>query len=120
MRKLELEICTGIGDNLVIRIFFDTIKHNYDQIRIAHSKAVIREFWDNRPEYQLFCKNIGIALFTEPPYVYDYGNYPPIHTYDIISSLRIVPVKPNLDHILCQGTPLNLGEEYIVITTKIR
>ena len=120
MKKLELEICTGIGDNLVIRIFFDTIKHNYDQIRIAHSNFVIRRYWDNKPEYHKFCNDIGQALFTEPPYIYDKGHYPPIHTQGIMEKLNIVPVKPNLDNALCRGDSLNLKEKYIVITTKIR
>lgn len=120
MKKLELQICTGIGDNLVIRIFFDTVKHNYDQIRVAHNKAVIAEFWDNKPSYHNFLHDIGSALFTEQPYVFDKGNYPIIQTQNLLNSLHLVPVKPNLDHILCKGESLNLGEEYIVITTKIR
>jgi hypothetical protein len=120
MRKLEFEICGGIGDNLVMRIFFDSNKHNYDQIRIAHSKSVINYWRNGDPAYYNFLDQLGALLFSEPPYIFDHGKYPEINTVAILKQLNATPQKPNIDHLLCKGTPLNLNEEYIVITTKIR
>lgn len=123
MRKLEFSICAGIGDNLLMRVFFDNARHNYDQIRITHNKSIVN-FWRNGdPAYYKFLNEMGTLLFSEPPYIYDQGNYPPIDLDSIAKlahNLNIMPQKPSIDHLLCRGNPLDLGEEYIVMTTKIR
>lgn len=119
MKKLSTSICLGLGDNIVARIIFDTVKHNYDQIRISHDKNIIQIYKNGDSNYMKFLKDIGNLLFTEPPYYFDSISYPAIHTFNTTKNLYI-PGKPNLEHKLCKGTPLNLGQEYIVITTKIR
>jgi len=120
MKKLEYEIYGGIGDNLIIRIFFDSIKDNYDQIRISHNKNVINVWRNGDPKYINFLNELGKLLFSEHPYIYDNGTYPHINASKEIFTLKLMPQKPNLDNLLCKGESLNLDEEYIVLTTKIR
>ena len=33
---------------------------------------------------------------------------------------KVVPQKPNIDHLLCRGKLLDINEPYIILTTKIR
>jgi len=124
MQKLEMSINAGIGDNLMVRVFFDSIKHNYDQIIISHNKEIIDYWKDGDPKYYQFLNEFGSMLFTTTPYVFSRClQFPPMNLHDgahSIKTLNLVARKPDLDHILCQGSSLNLGEEYIVITTKIR
>lgn len=120
MKRIATSICLGLGDNIVARIIFDTVKHEYEEIKISHDKAVQRHFKNGDLAYDRFLKEIGNLLFTEPPYRFDSGTYPPIHTLNTVSSLPVAITKPNLIPHLCRGTPLDLGEEYIVVTTKIR
>ena len=120
MKKLEMSINTGIGDNIIVRVFFDVIKHNYDQIIVSHNKDVIEFSNNGDPNYLNFLNELGNTLFTTPPYIFSNVQYKPLFLYDTIKELNILPSKPNLDSVLCAGTSLNLGEEYIVITTKIR
>jgi hypothetical protein len=123
MKKLEFTINAGIGDNLILRIFLDTIKQNYDQIRISHDTNVINYWRSGDPQYYKFLDELGKLLFSEPPYIYDKIRRP--HSdldkiANIICGLKFTPQKPNIDHILCSGDSLNLDEKYIVITTKTR
>jgi hypothetical protein len=120
MRKLEFKIALGLGDNILLRMALDTIKHNYDEIRISHDENIMQIYRNNDPAYQKFMDDIGNLLFTEPPYIFDHGNYPIIYTYNTYKSLNTIVKKPQLEHLLCQGNSLNLKEEYIVLTTKIR
>jgi hypothetical protein len=66
---------------------------------------------------------MGNLLFSQPPYVFD-NNIKCKHIdldgiAKIITGLNIIPNNPNIENI-CVGSSLNLNEEYIVITTKIR
>ena len=79
MNKMAYKITVGLGDNLVIRIFFDAIKHKYDEIKIAHNKDVMRIYRNNDPTYWGFLNELGPLLFSEPPYVFDHNNYPENH-----------------------------------------
>ena len=57
----------------------------------------------------------------EHPYVLDRNGK--FKMYDMGSMWRVfglTPTKVELGHLLCAGEPLNLGEEYVVITTKVR
>ncbi|HEY5267660.1 MAG TPA: hypothetical protein VII94_00820 [Candidatus Saccharimonadales bacterium] len=121
MKKLDLTLALGIGDNLVVRTYFNTIKHNYEQINITHSKPILQIFRDNDREYAKFVTEMGNLLFTQPPYRYNgWSNNYPVNVSQIVKDLKIIPIKPDLDHLLCVGTSLNLKEEYIVVTTKAR
>jgi hypothetical protein len=121
MKKIATSICLGLGDNIVARMVFDTIKHEYDSIKITHDKNVMVSYKRNDHPYVKFLGDVGRLLFTEPPYSFDMnGNYPPIHTYNTISSIPVNARCKHLQHLLCHGIPLDINEEYIVITTKIR
>lgn len=120
MNKLEFDLPGGIGDNLLVRIFFDPIMHQYDQIYISHSKDVINTWRNGDPTYFKFLDDIGNLLFTTKPYVYSHKQYQLLNIHKSIIDLKLIPQKPNIDHLLCKGTPLDIDEEYIVITTKIR
>lgn len=80
----------------------------------------MRDYRNNDPSYGKFLHELGVLLFTSPPFHFDHGDYPPIQTERVIRDLRIVPARTDIDRLLCQGISLNLGEPYIVITTKIR
>jgi hypothetical protein len=121
VKTLEFEICAGIGDNLVIRIFLDSIKHNYNRISIAHSRSVINYYRGGDQKYYNFLSELSKLIFSEPPFFFDpRGKFPPIHTEKVITELASKPKLTNLDKVLCKGTPLDVGEEYIVLTTKVR
>jgi hypothetical protein len=120
MNWLKYTIAVGIGDNLVARIYFDAVKHKYDQIRISHDKNIIREYRNNDPAYCRFLQEFGSLIFNDPPFYFDAATYPQIHTERVVRDLNIIPKKTNIDQLLCRGASLELGEEYIVITTKIR
>lgn len=119
MKKVSTSICLGLGDNIIARIIFDTVKHQYNEIRISHDQSVINHYKRGDAKYIQFLNDIGNLLFTEPPYFLDHNKYPPIHTLNTIKNFSPI-AKPNLQHLLCKGTPLEINEEYIVITTKIR
>ena len=64
---------------------------------------------------------LGNLIFTQAPYKYNgWSNNNPLNTGQLIRELKITPVKPNLDNLLCVGEPLALNEEYIIVTTKAR
>jgi hypothetical protein len=120
MKKLEFKIACGLGDNIVLRMALDTVKHNYSQIRIAHNKDIVKDLRNSDPKYYKFLNDLGNLLFTEPPYIFDQGTYPEIYTYNTYKDLNIKIIEPKLDHLLCKGVSLNLNTEYIVVTTRAR
>ncbi|HEY5267656.1 MAG TPA: hypothetical protein VII94_00800 [Candidatus Saccharimonadales bacterium] len=119
MKKASASICLGLGDNIIARIIFDTVKHQYSEIRISHDQNVINHYKKGDVKYLQFLQDMGNLLFTEPPYFFDHNAYSPIHTMNTIQNFSPI-AKPNLQHLLCKGIPLETNEEYIVITTKIR
>lgn len=119
MKKISTSICLGLGDNIIARIIFDTIKHQYSEIRISHDQAVINLYKKGDVGYLAFLNNIGRLLFTEPPYIFDKVPHTPIHTMNAIKSFSPI-AKPNLQYLLCKGIPFNIDCEYIIITSKIR
>jgi hypothetical protein len=119
LKQISTSICAGLGDNIIARMIFDTVKHQYSQIKISHDKSIIRVWKENNHEHILFLKDIGNLLFSEIPFHYDSNQYPPIQTFDTIKKFSPI-IKPNFQHLLCRGTPLDTQEEYICITTKIR
>lgn len=115
-----MSINGGIGDNIIVRVFFDTIRGEYEEIRVSHNRKVIDHFKNGDPSYYNFLNELGTTLFSKPPYVFDHVQHDPLNVYKSIKSLAILPHVPDLSGVLCVGASLNLGEEYIVITTKIR
>jgi len=121
MNNLDLTIAIGIGDNLIVKMFLDPVKFMYDRITISHSKRVIDIYRNGDPIYSKFIYDIGKMIFTGDPYVF----LPPRNRENdnlekLIPALNNAPSKSDLDKVFCKGTSLNLDEEYIVITTKVR
>lgn len=119
MKRLDMSINAGIGDNIIVRLFFDGIKNEYDQIRVSHNRHIVDFFKNGDPQYYSFLNQLGSLLFTTP-YSFEQEQFSPLNIYNMVRHLNLIPQKPDLDNILCVGNSLNLTEEYIVITTKIR
>lgn len=124
MRRFELEIPAGIGDNLYVRIYLDSIKSQFDQIRIGHNRSVVNQWRGGDPNYFRFLDEVGKLLFTEKPYVFD-GKKCNLTLLDptkmaIMTKLGVRPRTPKLDKLLCKGKSLGLDEPYVVLTTKVR
>ena len=121
MKKIDFTIAAGLGDNLVMRIFCDTVKHEYEEITFAHCQDILSAWRNNDPKYRDFLNETGNILFSEKPYKYvGIVKKPVSDTAGFLCRMSSPPKTPNLSHLLCKGVSLNLGEEYIVITTKIR
>lgn len=119
MNKIATTICLGLGDNLIARMLFDTVKHNYNEITISHSKPIMQIYKNGDIKYANFLNDIGNLLFTEYPYKFDHGSHPDIHTLNTIQKFSPI-IKPNLQYLLCTGNSLNINDQYVCITTKIR
>jgi hypothetical protein len=123
MRIYKANIAQGIGDNIMAKCYADQVKDRYDQIYFTHHAPIVQREKNNSPQYWNFLHEVGQLFFTEPPYVYNQGEHPFRDGEGLISDFNIVPQKPQVSqykHLLCKGTSLNLPEEYIVLTTKIR
>jgi hypothetical protein len=120
MKRLELTINGGIGDNLMVRVFLDSVKDNYDQIAISHNTEVLKDSRNNDIKYCKFLNDLSNILFITPPYKYEQKQFDTsrIHSF-IVNNSSLIPQKPNIDS-LCKGALLSLDEEYIVITTHVR
>jgi hypothetical protein len=120
MRIYRANIASYFGDLIIYKTCLDQVKNNFDQIFITYNKFHIKLLKNDSPEYWKFLDDIGKLFFTEPPFILNKGEFPYRHHRDIIRDLQINPVKPDLKHLLCKGQSLNVDEEYIVITTKVR
>jgi hypothetical protein len=131
MKELNLGgIPTSMGESINLKYHLDLVKHQYDRISLGYYKQLFEgglhtdtADWPERKQlWDKFLHDLGTLFFGQPPYVLDPD--PKIWGGDseqiLIGRLGMAPQKINLVNILCKGTPLNLGEEYIVITTKCR
>jgi len=122
-------IPTSLGEIINIKYHFDQIKNQYDKIILSFHKQLWHEgLHMNAPDWaqkkilwDKYLEDIGKLFFSEHPYVLlpnsvrfggDFGT--------MVQKLNITPIKVEMAPLLCKGTSLNLGEEYIVITTKLR
>jgi hypothetical protein len=120
MRIYKANIAQGIGDNIMARCYADQAKHQYDKIYFTHHAPIVKAQKNNSPDYWKFLNDIGKLFFSEPPYIYNEGEHPFRGAEGLISDFNIIPQKPSYKNLLCKGTSLNLNEEYIVLTTKLR
>jgi hypothetical protein len=120
MRIYKANIAQGIGDNIMARCYADQVKHQYNKIYFTHHKPIVQRQKNDSPEYWKFLHEVGSLFFSEPPFVYNEGDYPFRSAEGLIADFNIVPQKPQYKHLLCKGNILNLDQEYIVITTKLR
>src|SRR5277367_6083324 len=96
---------------------FDSAKHRFDRIELSFNKGWSGVHDEN---YMKFLNELGQLLFSEPPYVITQEDHPHMSPVDIHRDYQIFITKPNLKDILCKGTPLDINQEYIVLTTKLR
>ena len=127
MKKIELTLPTSLGEIINSKGHLDIVKNQYSEIRLSFGKSVWKSaLHTEAPDWKYkeglwnkYLDDIGKLFFSEYPYVVDSG----VHQFCIIDQLvakiGIPPIKVDLSRLLCKGTSLNLGEEYIVITTKV-
>lgn len=112
----------GIGDFIYNKVFLEAVKHKYNSILIAPSIDALPFWHNNDPKRRDFNNALGHLLFSEPPFQF-IPNPPyrfPFYPNDRIArELNNIPLPTNFD-CLCVGTPLNLSEPYVVLTTKTR
>lgn len=119
MRNILITTPIGLGDLIYLKGSLDPIKDQFSEIRINFHRDIIQWFKKN-DDYNKFLDEIGNLFFSELPYVLDSGNYPFRPSPETYANYKIIPQKPALSHLLCKGQPLDVEEEYIVLTTKIR
>lgn len=120
---------TSLGEIINIKYHLDLVKNQYDKIILSFHKQLWSEglhteapdWEEKRKLWDKYLLDIGKLFFSEPPYVLlnvstKWGG----DAGDLIRKLKLTPQKATMPHLLCKGASLNLGEEYIVITTKIR
>jgi hypothetical protein len=119
MRTALFTTSIGLGDIINVKGTLDPIKDQFSEIRINFHRDIIQRVQRNA-DYNKFLDDLGVLFFSEYPYILDNGSHYHHIGGDPFTDNGIIPTKPELGHILCKGTPLNLGEEYVVLTTKIR
>lgn len=119
MTIFRANIPVGLGDLIYAKAMFDNMKHRYLEIRLNTYRDIISSYGIDS-NYNKFIDDIMALFFNEPPYVLTSEHIPFYGLALMCRDHRIVPVKPELKHLLCKGTPINIGEEYVAIVTKVR
>jgi hypothetical protein len=120
MNQLAITVPIGLGDIIYLKAMLDAVKQRYSIIKIKFHREIIKAYGID-PAYHNFLDEIGPLFFSEPPYVITTEEGIPFYgMVSICNDNRIPPLKPNLVHLLCKGTPLDLNDEYIVLVTKVR
>lgn len=119
MKYFSASIPIGIGDLIYIKAMFEPIKHEFSEINLKFHRELISRFQRDET-YNIFIDEFGELLFGMDPYKLDGGDFPYCSLSEMVSAHGIIPHKPELSHLLCNGASLNLGVPYIVINTKIR
>jgi hypothetical protein len=128
MKIIESNIPTALGDLINIKTHLDAVKHEYDQIRLNFHQNLFNMYFhtntstwpQNKAKWDKFLNEISQLFFSESPYIFGQGEYPFRETWQILRDFDLKPQKTELADLLCRGTSLNVGGEYIVLTTKIR
>ena len=120
MAEIAINVPIGLGDLIYLKAMLDPVKHKYDKIKIKFHREIVG-FYNINSEYNKFLDDIGALFFSEKPY--ELTNEPGIPFYGMVSVCNdngITPIKPHLPHLLCKGTPVDVGGDYLVINTKVR
>jgi hypothetical protein len=117
MNTFKGTVHVGLGDIIYMKAQFDAVRHNYSKIELTFNKH-----WTgvHDKDYPQFLKELGQLLFSEPPYLITDDDHPHLSLVDIHNHYNIPVVKPELAHILCKGDSLNLDNEYVALSTKLR
>lgn len=122
-------IPTSLGEIINIKFHLDMIKHQYDRITLSFHKDLWKnalhtesEDWPEKEKgWHKLLDDLGKLFFSEHPYVLLPNSTDFAGDMGVLSrKFKLFPRKAEMGHYLCKGTSLNLGEEYIVITTKCR
>lgn len=119
---------TSLGEIINFKWHLDLVRPNYDKIVVSfHTDLLKTGLHSTTPDWahkqalwNKYLTDIGQLFFSEPPY----ERLPTSKKFGgdithLIAKLHLRPRKAELGHLLCRGTPLNIGE-YVVITTKTR
>jgi hypothetical protein len=117
MRIFQASIHTGIGDIIMAKTQIEPLKHKFDRIELSFSQHWLNMHDQN---YANFLKDLWKLLFTDPVYALTEQNYPLLSPLDFHNQGFTLQEPSGLENLLCNGAPLNLDKEYIVLTTKIR
>jgi hypothetical protein len=117
MTILRATLPVGLGDLIYAKALLEPVKHRFERINLTFNQHLLSTHDAN---YPAFIDGLSKILFTGHPYRLIARNYPHIGATQIASIYGLTPQKPDLGHLLCKGMPLNIGSEYIVLTTKIR
>lgn len=120
-----------LGELIIAKSHLDTVKHEFEKISLCFDQDTWARYWDienndwaiQKIKWDQYMNDIGQLFFSETPYILssDPKDHILYHTCNqLVAEQKIPPMKPKLGHLLCQGTPLNIGEEYVVVTTKAR
>ena len=128
MLQINSNIPLALGDLINIKAFIDPVKNQYSSIKLTFHRSLLEEgvksnidgWLEKKQLWEKYLSDIGQLFFSESPYILDSGQHRFRDTMGIMQDFKIQPIKPELSHLLCKGTSLNLGKEYIVITTKVR
>lgn len=128
MKIIETGLPTSLGEIINIKWHLDIIKNQYDQIKLSFDKTLFNmclhteaDDWPTKKIlWDKYLDDIGRLFFSEPPYVLTNIPYRLRNFDNMIRDYSLQPIKVNMGHILCSGKSLDIGEEYIVITTKAR
>jgi hypothetical protein len=130
LKTIALSLPTSLGEIINIKHHLDLVKHQYDSIRLNFNTALWKGAlhteapdWPQKEiAWKKYLNDIGALFFSKKPYSFSVGITGPDfnQNWDLKKTFNILPQKPELGYLLCRGASLNLGEEYIVITTKIR
>jgi len=128
MKILQANIPLALGDLINIKTYLDDVKHQYNHINLTFHRSLLEDGvstgapdWPTKKQkWEKYLNDVGKLFFLEPPYTIDKGQYPFLDTQSLVRRYKLHPRKPELSNLLCRGISLNVGEEYIVITTKVR
>jgi len=128
MKILKANIPLALGDLINIKTYLDDVKNQYNQINLTFHRALLEigvntgepDWPIKKQKWEKYLFDVGRLFFSEAPYSIDKGQYPFLDTQSLVRRYGLQPKKPELSNLLCMGYSLNLGEEYIVITTKVR
>lgn len=120
MSELKITVPIGVGDILYLKAMLDNVKSRYSTIKIKFHRELIKAHHLD-PAYDQFLDEIGALFFSEPPYALtDEPGIPFYGMVSICNDNKIAATKPNLAHLLCHGTPLDVEGGYIAMVTKTR
>jgi len=129
MRVLDFGgIPIALGEIIQFKHYLDKVKSQYDQIRLGFATGLWAEGlhvdapdWKQKQVlWEKYLSDIGQLFFSEPQYILEVPTKWGGSVDVLVRTLGLTPEKAEMGHLLCKGESLNLDQEYIVITTKVR